>query len=110
MTPTALILVVDDDRDIVRLVEASLHSQGYEVMTAADGAAALELAVARKPDLVISDVMMPGMDGWELVKQLRSRPHFGLIPVILLTALGGEVDRIRGFRLGADDYLPKPFH
>src|SRR5207248_10119671 len=62
-----------------------------------------------KPDLIITDVMMPKLDGWQLVRALRSRHEFAFVPVIFLTALGGEEDRIRGFRLGADDYLPKPF-
>ena len=66
-------------------------------------------ADAVRPDLIITDVMMPKLDGWALVRALRSRAELALVPVIFLTALGGEEDRIRGFRLGADDYLPKPF-
>jgi len=103
------ILVADDDSWILRMVTTVLEKRGYVVDTAADGEDALELAVERRPDLVITDVMMPRMDGWALVKALRARPEFGFIPVIFLTALSSDDDRIRGFRLGADDYLPKPF-
>lgn len=103
------ILVADDDAWILRMVTTVLEKRGYKVITATDGEVALEKALADPPDLVITDVMMPGMDGWTLVKQLRARPEFAFVPVIFLTALGSDDDRIRGFRLGADDYLPKPF-
>src|SRR5207247_10963213 len=76
---------------------------------AGDGEEGLMRADQLRPDLIITDVMMPKLDGWALVRALRSRPELALVPVIFLTALGGEEDRIRGFRLGADDYLPKPF-
>jgi len=103
------ILVADDDAWILRMVTTVLEKRGYTVDTAIDGQMAFDKAVATTPDLVITDVMMPGMDGWTLVKQLRARPEFAFVPVIFLTALGSDDDRIRGFRLGADDYLPKPF-
>jgi CheY-like chemotaxis protein len=103
------VLVVDDDAWILRMVTTVLEKRGYEIMTASDGEEAFRTAVARQPDLVITDVMMPRMDGWTLVKALRSKPEFAFVPVIFLTALGSDEDRIRGFRLGADDYLPKPF-
>jgi DNA-binding response OmpR family regulator len=111
-TPPArkpLILVADDDEWIVTMVSAMLAKQGYEVIGCADGKEALHEAGRRTPDLLITDVMMPGLDGWELVRTLRSRPQLALTPVIFLTALGGDDDRLRGFRLGADDYVPKPF-
>jgi len=103
------ILVVDDDAWILRMVTTVLEKRGYEVLVARDGEEGLSKAQASPPDLIITDVMMPRLDGWALVKQLRSRPDLALVPVIFLTALGSDEDRIRGFRLGADDYLAKPF-
>ena len=91
------------------MVTTVLEKRGFEVDTACDGEEAYEKAIATTPDLLITDVMMPNMDGWSLVKALRGRPEFAFVPVIFLTALGSDDDRIRGFRLGADDYLPKPF-
>lgn len=103
------ILVVDDDAWILRMVTTVLEKRGYIVETACDGEEAFEKAVESPPNLLITDVMMPNMDGWSLVKALRGRPEFAFVPVIFLTALTSDDDRIRGFRLGADDYLPKPF-
>jgi CheY-like chemotaxis protein len=103
------ILVVDDDQWIVRMVTTVLEKRGYEIMTAGDGEEGFRAAVARPPDLIVTDVMMPRMDGWTLVKALRSKVEFALVPVLFLTALSSDEDRIKGFRLGADDYLPKPF-
>ncbi len=103
------ILVVDDDAWILRMVTTVLEKRGYEILIANDGEEAYQKAIAQPPDLVITDVMMPKMDGWTLVKALRSKPEFAFVPMIFLTALGSDEDRIRGFRLGADDYLPKPF-
>lgn len=91
------------------MVTTILTKRGYEVETAQDGEQAYERALEQVPDLLITDVMMPKMDGWTLVRALRSRPEFSFVPVIFLTALSSDEDRIRGFRLGADDYLPKPF-
>lgn len=103
------ILIVDDDPWILRMVSTLLEKRGYAIVTASDGEEALQRAEEVRPDLVVTDVMMPKMDGWELVRGLRARPHLALIPVLFLTALNGEEDRMRGFRLGADDFLPKPF-
>ncbi len=103
------ILVADDDAWILHMVTTVLEKRGYVVETACDGEQALEKALADPPDLVITDVMMPKMDGWRLVKELRARPEFAFVPVIFLSALSSDDDRIRGFRLGADDYMPKPF-
>jgi len=103
------ILVVDDDAWILRMVTTVLEKRGYVVETACDGEEAYEKAMAETPNLLITDVMMPNMDGWSLVKALRGHPDFAFVPVIFLTALSSDDDRIRGFRLGADDYLPKPF-
>ncbi|HKA89729.1 MAG TPA: response regulator [Haliangiales bacterium] len=107
--PNPRILVVDDDAWILRMVTTVLGKRGYDIVTAEDGEDALELANEKTPNLVITDVMMPRMDGWAFVKQLRSTPKLAFVPVIFLTALSSDEDRIRGFRLGADDYLPKPF-
>jgi CheY-like chemotaxis protein len=103
------ILIVDDDPWILRMVSALLEKKGYTVITASDGDDGLHRAEQLRPDLIISDVMMPRMDGWAMIKSLRARPDLAMTPVIFLTALGSEEDRLRGFRLGADDYLPKPF-
>jgi DNA-binding response OmpR family regulator len=103
------VLVADDDAWILRMVATVLEKRGYSVETAIDGEDALQRALVRTPDLLITDVMMPKMDGWSLVRQLRSHSELALLPVIFLTALSSEDDRIRGFRLGADDYVTKPF-
>jgi len=107
--PAARILVIDDDAWILRMVTAVLEKRGYVVQTASDGEDGLAKAMANPPDLVICDVMMPRKDGWTVVKALRAQPEFAFVPVIFLSALGSDEDRIRGFKLGADDYLPKPF-
>ncbi|MCS6914928.1 MAG: response regulator [Myxococcales bacterium] len=109
MMPGAQILIVDDDPWIVRMVTTVLEKRGHVIHAASDGEEGLQKALKLHPDLVITDVMMPKMDGWTLVRTLRSRAELALTPVIFLTALGGDEERIRGFRLGADDYLPKPF-
>ncbi len=103
------VLVADDDAWILRMVATVLEKRGYSVETAVDGEDALARALVRTPDLLITDVMMPKMDGWSLVRQLRSHGELAMLPVIFLTALSSEDDRIRGFRLGADDYVTKPF-
>lgn len=91
------------------MIATVLEKRGFSVDTASDGEEAIALAERRAPDLLITDVMMPRMDGWALVRHLRARPDFNSLPVIFLTALSSEDDRIRGFRLGADDYMAKPF-
>jgi CheY-like chemotaxis protein len=103
------VLVVDDDAWILRMVSTVLEKRGYTVERATNGEDALARALARTPDLLITDVMMPRMDGWALVRRLRAHTQLAVLPVIFLTALSAEDDRIRGFRLGADDYLTKPF-
>src|SRR5664279_2101633 len=103
------VLVADDDAWILRMVATVLEKRGYSVETAVDGEDALARALARTPDLLITDVMMPKVDGWSLVRQLRAHTELSMLPVIFLTALSSEDDRIRGFRLGADDYVTKPF-
>jgi CheY-like chemotaxis protein len=104
------ILIVDDEPDILRMIESVLRRSGHEVIKAANGLEGLEKALRLKPDLVITDVLMPEGDGWSFIRSLRSHKDGALIPVIFLTALSSAKDRVLGFRLGADDYLPKPFH
>jgi len=100
------ILVIDDEPTIVNLVQAYLKPEGYEVFTAADGPAGLKAARAFKPDLIILDVMLPGIDGLELLSRLRRESQ---VYVILLTARTEETDKIVGLSVGADDYVTKPF-
>ena len=91
------------------MVTTVLSKRGYKIHTAADGQEAYLKALEVRPDLIVTDIMMPKMDGWTLVRSLRTRSELALTPVIFLSALGSDEDRIQGFRLGADDYLPKPF-
>jgi DNA-binding response OmpR family regulator len=104
------ILIVDDEPAIRKMVEALMERRGHVVDMARDGTEGLQRALYKPPDLIISDVLMPSMDGWAFVRALRTNPKTTLIPVIFLTALNTAKDRILGFRLGADDYLPKPFN
>ncbi len=101
------VLVVDDERDIVDIIAYNLRKEGYEVTSAYDGAHALQCAAAGT-DLIILDVMMPVLDGFETVKRLKGNPRTAGIPVIFLTARAGEVDEVIGLELGADDYIRKP--
>ena len=103
------ILVVDDEPDISALVAYHLAREGYRVRTAADGGEALRAVTGQLPDLVVLDLMLPGTPGLEVLRELRRRPETNTVPVILLTARRGEEDRVEGLRLGADDYLGKPF-
>jgi len=104
--PEAKILLVDDERSILDLLTAYLKPEGYQVFTAMDGPSALKAARAFKPDLIVLDVMLPGMDGVEVLSQLRRE---SAVYVILLTAKAEETDKIVGLSVGADDYLTKPF-
>ena len=103
------ILIIEDERDILDLVRHYLENDGYRTRTATDGAAGLAAARQEHPDLIVLDLMLPGMDGLELCKKLRAEPSTTLTPVIMLTAKADETDRIVGLELGADDYLTKPF-
>ena len=100
------VLTVDDEPRFVRLIEANLNAAGYEVLTANRGQEALEIIVDKKPNLVLLDVMMPEMDGFEVLDRIR---EFSNLPVIMLTAKGAEADRVEGLNRGADDYVVKPF-
>jgi two-component system, OmpR family, alkaline phosphatase synthesis response regulator PhoP len=103
------ILVVDDEIYIVHILDFSLGMEGYEVITALDGEQALEKVNAEKPDLIVLDIMMPKLDGYEVCKSIKSNASTQNIPVILLSAKGRNVDQKLGFDVGADDYITKPF-
>jgi two-component system response regulator MtrA len=104
------ILVADDEPDVRELVVYRMKRSGYDVIEAKNGEEAFELAVAELPDLIVSDVMMPRVDGYELTRRLRAEPTTQRIPIILLTAKTQEADVSQGFDAGADDYLKKPFN
>jgi DNA-binding NarL/FixJ family response regulator len=103
------LLVVDDDAGLLLAVSDTLRAEGYDVETARRGAEALVIVAQVLPDLIISDIRMPGMDGYQLVRNLRSNPRTRLVPIIFLTAKDETGDRIQGFRTGVDAYLTKPF-
>jgi diguanylate cyclase (GGDEF)-like protein len=103
------ILVVDDDPDIARFVEVNLRSAGYDVSVASDGEEALEKAAALRPDLVLLDVMMPRIDGFEVAQRLRRNPQTSNTSIIMLTAKALSTDKVLGLTAGADDYIIKPF-
>jgi len=102
----AKILVVDDEPHMVKLVEANLRAAGYEVVSAVDGRTALAAAERELPDLIILDIMLPGIDGYEVCRRIR---EYSAVPILMLTARSSEIDLVRGFDVGADDYLEKPF-
>lgn len=102
------ILVVDDEQDIVDLISYNLGKEGYKVFTASNGTQAVEVASAIRPDLVILDIMMPGMDGFEVCRTLRRNTSTQSVAIMFLTAKSGEIDQILGLELGADDYIQKP--
>ena len=102
-------LVVDDEKDILRLIEIKLKKAGFEVVTAHDGQEGLEKAVAEKPDIMLVDVMMPRMDGYTVVSEVRQQLGSEAPVIILLTAKGQEADVVKGLTSGADDYIIKPF-
>jgi DNA-binding response OmpR family regulator len=104
-----LVLVADDDPDILALVTFRLERAGYDVVAASDGEQALQLALEQPPDLAVLDVMMPKLDGYEVTTRLRQNERTRRMPIILLTARVQEADIARGFEVGADDYVKKPF-
>lgn len=103
------LLVVDDDPGLLLAVSETLRAEGYDVKTARRGADALVIVAQALPDLIISDIRMPGIDGHQLVERLRSNPRSRLVPIIFLTAKDETADRIQGFKTGVDAYLTKPF-
>jgi CheY-like chemotaxis protein len=104
----ATILVVDDNNDNVEILRAFLESRGFTIAEARDGRTALALMEEVKPDLVLLDVMMPGMDGWEVCRVIKQHPQLGDTKVVMVTAKGGFEDKFEGLRSGADDYVVKP--
>lgn len=104
---TKRILVVDDEVDITKLLKYNLEKEGFQVLVAYDGKTALT-RVQENPDLIVLDVMMPGMDGFEVLRELKSKEATASIPVLFLTAKGTELDEVLGLELGADDYIVKP--
>jgi DNA-binding response OmpR family regulator len=108
-TDAKTVLIADDDDDIRELVAYRMTRSGYAVLQAANGEEAVELATAERPDLAILDVMMPRLDGFEVVRRLRAQEETARIPIILLTARAQDADVARGFGAGADDYIRKPF-
>src|SRR3954454_1028576 len=103
----ATVLVADDEKNIVQLARMYLQAEGFTVETAADGRETLEKVRQARPDLLVLDLMMPELDGWEVCRRLRKESD---LPIIMLTARGDDVDKIVGLELGADDYMTKPFN
>ena len=103
------ILVVDDEEDVLELVRYNLEKNGYSVLTATSGEEAITLGRSKRPDLVVLDLMLPGIDGLEVCKKLKADSKTDHIPVVMLTAKGEETDVVTGLELGADDYVTKPF-
>ncbi|MFA6448697.1 MAG: response regulator [bacterium] len=109
MSEKKLILIVDDDKDLCRMLEKYLLVKGYDVDMAFDGETALQMAPRRPYDLIILDIMMPGIDGYEVCQRLKIQREFNCIPILMLSAKDTEQDRLRGFKTGADAYVSKPF-
>ena len=100
------VLIIDDDSRLTEPMQYQLEALGYLVAVAPDGNSGLRMTLSHKPDVIVLDIMLPGIDGWQVCQEIRK---FSQVPIIMLTALGAEVDRVRGLELGADDYLTKPF-
>ncbi len=107
--PGPKILVVDDETYIVELVKFNLEKEGFRVVVAYDGLSALEMVKKEVPDLIILDIMLPNMDGFEVCRVLKQNPDYNTIPIIMLTAKAEEFDTVLGLEMGADDYIKKPF-
>ena len=108
--PKQRILVVDDDRSIVKVVRGYLEQAGFEVLAAYDGESALHMLRSERPDLLVLDLMLPDRDGWEITRIIRGDNSLGQTPIIMLTARVEDTDKIIGLELGADDYITKPFN
>ncbi len=100
------VLLIDDDEKLIEPLQDQLTALGFRVVSACDGRSGVGMTLIEKPDVIVLDIMLPGMDGWQVCQEIR---RFSQAPIIMLTALAAEVDRIRGLELGADDYLNKPF-
>lgn len=103
------VLVVDDEPDVLLLCRVNLEFEGYDVTEASDGVEAMERVRERRPDIILLDVMMPRMDGWQVLKALKDDPEFSDVPVVMLTAKVQDQDQIRGWSSGAAEYITKPF-
>jgi two-component system, OmpR family, alkaline phosphatase synthesis response regulator PhoP len=104
-----IVLIIDDEADLIELVRYNLENEGFTVISAVDGESGLSLAVSRRPDIIVIDLMLPGIDGLEVCRRLRADAGTARIPIVILTAKASEADRIVGLELGADDYVTKPF-
>ena len=102
------ILIIEDDRNSTRLAEYTLQQAGYEIITASEGIEGLRKALAEHPDLIILDIMLPGLDGYEVCHRLRQKPETATLPILMISAKAHQEDKDTGFRAGADDYLTKP--
>ena len=109
MSPRPLVLVADDDPDILMLITLTLERDGYDVVAAKDGLSALEAAVERVPHLVLLDLMMPGLDGYQVTRRLRAEPSTQHVPIVIVTAAAEESQAARALEAGADGYMKKPF-
>ncbi|WP_234121078.1 response regulator transcription factor [Clostridium hydrogenum] len=103
------ILVVDDEEHIIQLIKFNLEKNGYKVISAIDGIEGLKIAKSERPQLVLLDLMLPGLDGYDVCREIRKDNNISNMPVIMITAKGEELDKILGLELGADDYITKPF-
>ncbi len=103
------VLIIDDERDLIELLQYNLEHEGFSVVSALDGESGLSLVVSKKPDIIVVDLMLPGMDGLEVCRRLRADGGTASIPILILTAKASEADRVVGLELGADDYMTKPF-
>ena len=108
--PLKTILVVDDEKDLVELVAYNLEKEGFSVLRAYDGEKALDIIQSKKSDLVVLDLMLPGIKGLDICRIIRGKPETQALPIIMLTAKGEDVDKIIGLEMGADDYITKPFN
>lgn len=106
MSEKGKLLIIEDDANLVEALALYLDTAGYEVATAADGSEGLQMVYAKLPDLVVLDIMMPKLDGWEVCRRIRGVSD---VPIIMLTARGQEAEKVRGLQMGADDYVSKPF-
>ncbi len=102
------VLVIEDDPSALRFIEYTLGQEGYQVLTATDGTKGIRKAQSEEPDLIILDVMLPGLDGFEICCRLRKDPKTARLPILMLSAKAQEIDKITGLKVGADDYLAKP--
>src|SRR6266508_6420120 len=109
MSATKTILIIEDEKDLAELVALNLGKEGYRSLIALDGISGLEAARSQSPDLILLDLMLPGMTGVDVCKALKGNLKTAAIPIILQTAKGEEIDRVVGFEIGADDYVVKPF-